>query len=229
MLFVLIALVTPRAFSSHLVSTLVLFFLMSLSNGEELSPRELFRRCARVPPDESAWRELFRRYRAPIFTGIAKVLGSSGEQHHRLFEEARQEFYVRLLANDCRALLAFRGDTEGEASYYLHRIAVNVALNVVKKNPKNKVDNIDDPDVRAPLVPGPGGSVLTRIDLEACLQQEMHGRNKARNILIFKLFALEGLKPSEIAEIASFHMSGHAVEIQISRTRKKLRECFGDK
>ncbi len=218
---------TPWPF---LFSTLLLFFLSALAHDDEIPPDELFRRCGRVPPEEKMWRELFRRYRDDINKAIGKVLGFSGWQHQRLFAEVQQEFNLRLLAHEGRALLAFRGQTEPEARGYLYRIATSTAITIAMRDKRKRLPSSDDPpNVHNAKIVKPDIEQGTRLDFEKCLQETQRGRNKARNILMFKLFALENLRPAEIAQIMGINMTAHAVEIQISRARGKLRKCFGAK
>lgn len=213
------------------IATLLFFILAAITNFEDLPPDELFRRCARVPPEKEAWQELFRRYQDDINKGLGKIIGASGWKHSRYFAEAQQQFIMRLLANEGRALRAFRGLTEYEAHGYLHRIAITVALNLVRSENRHKHGELPDPDVPSPqpqpIQPPP--EVSLRLDLEKCLNATLRGRNKARNILMFKLFALEELKPAEIGQIEGMHMTVRAIEIQISRVREKLRKCLGQK
>jgi len=230
---VLFALIAPAALDSllpALASALVLFFLLSLAEGEELSPKALFHRCARVPPDESAWRDFFQRYDKVIEQGICKVIGVAGWQRDRLGRDVRQNFHMRLLNNGRRALLAFRGETEFEARAYLQRIAVSVALTAAVKDKRTRPDELlEDEEQPKLIVRGPSEEIATRIDLENCLQKTLRGRNKTRNAIMFKLFAIDNLKPAEIAQIAGLNMTLRAIEIQISRIREKLRKCFDRK
>lgn len=207
-------------------SLLVLAILTHFANETELLPDELFRRCARIPPDARAWHELFRRYEQPIKIGICKVIGFSGWKHSRYFEEVQQEMPLRLLANNSRAMQAFRGHTEAEARWYLRCIATNVALNVIRREKRHTHSPMPDSDFLEPIPPQTGN--MLKGDLDKCLHENLSGRNKMRNILMFKLFAQEDLKPAEIARIVGMGMSAHAIEIQIGRTRAKLRKCFGE-
>lgn len=211
-------------------ATLLLVILAHITNDDELPPDELFRRCARIPPDEKAWHEFFRRYREPIHLGICKVIGFSGWKHGRYLHEVQQEFHLRLLANNSRAMAAFRGHTEAEARWYLRCIAANVALNVIRREARHQHSPIPEPDTpgsQSQKVPPRDDGV--RSDFEKCLQESLRGQNKLRNMLMFKLFALEDLRPAEIAKIAGLGMTAHAIEIQIGRIRDKLKKCLGQK
>lgn len=210
-------------------ATLLFFILAGVSHDEETPPDELFRRCARVPADEAAWREFFARYAECVKIRLGKVLGFSGWQRERLFEEAQQLFNLRLLTNDRRALLAFRGRTEPEARAYLQRIAASVAITIATGEKKKRLPSSDDPSTETRIKTEKPPDDDPRADLEKCLREKLRGRNKARNILMFKLFALEELKPAEIAQIHGMGMTARAVELQISRIREKLRKCFGPK
>ncbi len=209
------------------VTALLLIILAHIANDDEIPPDELFRRCARIPPDPKAWREFFRRYRDSINLSICKVIGFSGWKHSRYLQEMQQEFHLRLLTNNSRAMEAFRGHTEAEARWYLRCIATSVALNVIRREGRHQSSPLPEPDTPG-LQPKSVMSEFnaTRHDVEKCLREILRGKNKLRNILMFKLFALEGLKSAEIAQIAGLGMTAHAIEIQVGRIRLKLKKCL---
>ncbi len=215
----------PRAFYAQ---SFLLFFLLSAMDWGELSPRELFSRCARVPEDRHAWREFLRRYEKSLGLSICKVIGFPGERQYELFhDETWQNLYARLLTNDRRVLLAFNGNTEGEAHAYLKKVAVCAALNTIRKETRQPPSQpLDDDHLELPAHEDSGNKLISRTTLEQCLERHIRGRNKERKMLLFKLFALEDLRPAEIAMTAGINMSAHAIEIQISRMRKKMQKCF---
>ncbi|NUO78880.1 hypothetical protein HUU05_02305 [candidate division KSB1 bacterium] len=230
-LFISCALVlvgTERLPITFYAQTCLLFFLLSVMDWGELSPRELFSRCARVPEDRNAWREFLRRYEKSLALSICKVIGFPGDRQYELYyDETWQNLYARLLTNDRRVLLAFNGNTEGEAHAYLKKVAVCAALNTIRKETaKVPSRSLDDDALELPAHEDTGSTLIARATLEQCLERHIRGRNKEHKIFLFKLFALEDLRPAEIAMAAGINMSAHAIEIQISRMRKKMQKCF---
>ena len=202
----------------------------------ELPPRKLFRRCAQVPADEAAWNEFMRRYYTEVYRGICRVLGYPPcRQFDNHFDDVLQNFYQRLLANDRRALLAFRGNSEGEAINYIRRTAVNSALNFVRKRKQDRsLVPLDRPasedGQRSAIDPAEASDEDTILEREAVnkiLPEMLRGRNKNRNILLFKLAAFEGLSSQDIASIAGLEVTTRAVDNQVSRIRQRLQRELG--
>jgi DNA-directed RNA polymerase specialized sigma24 family protein len=203
----------------------------------ELPPDELFTRCAAVPADEAAWREFFRRYCNDIRVAIYRVIGFPPNGHHlHLFDDTLQRFHLRLLENDRRALLSFKGKTDNEARAFLRKISVSVACNVLRGEPPPKLSIYEpvtvkgeEPQSRIETLSDPANVteslILLRDEIEHCLDQVLHGPGKYRSMLIFKLCLFDGLSPEEIASISSLKISSpHAVEQLVSRIRQKIRQ-----
>ncbi|MGH7491457.1 MAG: RNA polymerase sigma factor [bacterium] len=211
-------------FSAAVAAALLSGALLALLQTAGLSPRELLHWCAALPPEEPAWKEFDKRYRQGLEAGICRVIGyPPSTKYNELFRDVLQNVYVRLLENDRRALLAFRGHSEGEAQAYLRRIAVSVALNEVRRR-RIVIPLLEDP------FPDPSSEddelqdLLSRISLNEVLERELRGRNKYRNILAFKMHVYEGCSASEIAGVQGMQVTARAVENQISRMRKKLQK-----
>ena len=223
-------------------SSLVLcfpFFVLAMfyetSASKNLAPGDLFSRCARVPSDRMAWEEFFRRYRRDIAGAIYRVLGfpPKGRFSH-LFDDVLQRFHQRLLENDRRALLSFRGKTEPEARSYLRKIAVGVAIKTLHCEPPAGI-SIDDckeddkVDYRHPADPdGSSEEFIAMMDaIDFCLDKILRGRNKRRNRMIFKLSVLEGCDSKDIVRMPGIRISSsHAVDQLVSRIRSKVCDCL---
>ena len=203
-----------------------------------LAADQLFRRCAIVPPDEAAWRELLQRYHQDIQTAIYRVIGFPPHGHHaQWYEDVLQKFRLRLLENDRRALRSFRGKTDTEARAFLRRVATSVAINALYHERARHI-HLDDPkdDSRrlAEALADPAAFnekyFILRKTIDESLENILHGHNKARNIVIFKLAVYDGLPAQEIADLPGLKAgSVHAIEQQITRIRSKLRECLEEK
>ncbi len=221
-------------FSSPLDPTHALFLLFSFLLVA-LTADTLFRRCAGVPTDNTAWRELFQRFQHDIDAKIYHMIGFPPHGHHaHLYNDVMQSFYLRLVENGRRALHAFRGKTDSEARAYLNRIAVSIAITILEKEPPH-VSLAEEDDGHLHRYQGmlADPSVLDekylvlRESLDACLEKVAPRKNKERNILIFKLAVYDGLSPQQLAGMPGFAgMSPHAIEQQITRMRRKLRRCL---
>ncbi|MGH7492794.1 MAG: RNA polymerase sigma factor [bacterium] len=199
---------------------------------QQLSPRNLFARCAALPNDEGAWQEFFRRYRAHMVSAICRILGySPAGRHYHLFPDVLQRVHLRLLENERRALRSFRGENEEAAQAYLRKIATGIALETLPQKGIVKLPLeafVDDNDrFRSPTVlEQPGASedyVALRQDIEAGLDKVLRGGKKYRNMLIFKLSFLCGFSPGDITRILGLKIgSRHAIEQLIYRMRGQL-------
>ncbi len=197
-----------------------------------LSADKLFKRCAGVPGDEGAWQEFFHRYQQDIRTAICRVIGfSSQNRYNYLFADIMQRFNLRLLENGRRALLSFRGKTDQEAKAFLRKVAASVAFSSVNQEklshplPLETSTDMPGDDVYIDPTTKDQEDYLILVDtIEQCLREVIHGKNKYRNILIFKLAILDGLSAKEIIEIRGLGFGTiHAVEQQITRIRSKLQ------
>ncbi|MGH7600735.1 MAG: RNA polymerase sigma factor [bacterium] len=198
----------------------------------DFSADKLFKRCAGVPVDESAWEEFFHRYQQDIRAGICRVIGFSPDtRYNHLLADIMQRFNLRLLENGRRALLSFRGTTDQEAKAFLRKVAARVAINILNQEKNSHSQPLD----QSSGVPGNGDFLdpitaeneeyLILLDtIEQCLREVIHGKNRYRNILISKLAIIDGLSAKEIVEIRGLGFSNlHAVEQQITRIRGKLQ------
>lgn len=213
--------------------------VLALSLGALLSnipPKDLFERCAAFPIDRVAWKDFLSRYNEEIEATIRRIVGYPPQgRYSYLFDDILQRFYHRLLENNRRALHALRGSEEAQARAYLRTIAAGITYKMIGHEPPHST----------PLAPteneGSEGGRLVKTSLpdsaswsaeaivllasmQTGLNRILRGRNKYRNMLIFKLATLDGFTPKEIARINCLHIkSRHAIEQLISRTRQKLR------
>lgn len=219
---------------SAAINLLALAVATLLSN---LTPKDLFERCAEPEIDRVAWKVFFTRYNADIEATVRRIIGYPGQGRYcYLFDDIIQRFYQRLLENDRRALHALRGIEERQARAYLRTIAAGVAYKMIESEPPisvpletSEADNKDSTQHSKLLVlPAPEtwseeAATLTA-SLNIGLLRILRGGNKYRNMLIFKLVALDGFTSKEISRFSCLRIkSHHAVEQLISRTRKKLK------
>lgn len=198
----------------------------------------LFQRCANVPEDKSAWQEFFERFQHSVDATIYHIIGFPPHSHYaHLYPDIMQNYYRRLLENDRRALLAFRGKTEAEARVYLCRIAASVALDAIRKEQREL------PPHASLETPAPNGLgrkperidtaalnedfIVLRESIDACLEKIATGKNWDRNILIFKLMVYDGFSAKQIASMPLFSgMEPHRIDVLVSRLRAEIRKCL---
>jgi DNA-directed RNA polymerase specialized sigma24 family protein len=210
------------------------FFISALLAAalHELSADMLFKRCAGVPVDQGAWEEFFHRYQQDIRAAVCRVIGfSSKNRYNHLCDDVLQKFNLRLLENGRRALLSFRGKTDQEAKAFLRKVAASVAFNIVNQEKNSHPqpseplqDGFESDEYIDPTSKNHENYLILLDTVEQCLREVIHGKNKYRNILIFKLAVIDGLSPKEIIDIRGLGVSSmHAVEQQITRIRSKIQ------
>ncbi len=149
-----------------------------------------------------------------------------------LVQDRVQEVYAKLLENDCRALQNFVGKNNDAIFVYLGTIAQNVVINYfVREKGTQKRPNISssldalyenqhfnelflDPSYsyKAPSADDYLNLETLKADIEDILDQYLKGKNKNRNLIIFKLYFYHEYKASEIVDALPYSLSLKTVE-----------------
>lgn len=156
--------------------------------------------------DGVAIRALYERYSPRVYAVVRRIAGDDD-----LAQDYAQEAWIRAI----RALPTFRG--ESRFSTWLHRIAVNAALQAVRKAETRSKREAPMPDA-VPVVPGPGDALLEQ-RLEVAMDRLPEGM---RRVLI--LHDVEGYTHEEIGELLGVN-SGTS-KSQLSKARAKMRELL---
>lgn len=138
--------------------------------------------------DQAAFRVLFERHRGEVARLVYRVLGPTND-----LEDVVQDVFVQVY----RSISEFRGSSR--FSTWLHRLAVNVAL--MNRRAKRSRPNLSDElpaDTAAPGI-GPDDDVIRRERVRVFYSLLDRMAEKKRTVFI--LHEIEGLSPSEIAEI----------------------------
>ena len=162
---------------------------------------EIIRRCKLG--DIAAFEELYQFYNKAMYRVARGILSN-----HEDAEDAIQEAFVRLY----KYIKKFR--FKSEFSTWMYRVVVNSCYNIARKRP---------PTAQVELHEGIGvqkhSSIETRLVLEQAL---VHLPVKTRTC--FVLFAIEGFKQYEIAEILNIKVG--TVKAQIFAAKRKLRDLM---
>ena len=214
---------------------------------------ELLSRCSRRPPDEIAWQEFVRRYHLTIRTNVLKTYYSKAKKEmdrkpqflEDTIEDLVQTVYIKLIEDQNEALNRFEGKHDNSIYQYLGIISINVVRDhfretKAKKRPKISFsldqlletsgdssllgENLSDIDGS----PMDGSSAYFTIkDIEGALKQAVAGRNKDRDILIFKMRYYEGLTLDEISKAVGPKVSAVSVGSILNRIIKRLKPLLG--
>jgi RNA polymerase sigma-70 factor, ECF subfamily len=162
--------------------------------------------------DRRAFERLYHAHVGRVFSICARMSGSRVRG-----EELTQDVFVRVWEK----LPSFRG--ESAFSTWLHRVAVNVALNDRKVQGRERSRTMEqDDDERDPgSMAGsvPAAPVAERLDLEAAIALLPPGARK-----VFVLHDVEGFTHEEIAEEMGVTPGG--TKSQLHRARMLLREAL---
>lgn len=213
----------------------------------ELGAAQLLARCSVRPVDEEAWQEFVRRYHATIRTAVLKTFrGKSREEVDRreqfpddTAEDLVQTVYCRLVDNRSQALQKFKGRHENSIYQYLMMISVNVVRDHFRemkalKRPKitYSLDEILAADGAAmyaekarieSAVESRSDPLYTMEEIENALRKAVGWRNRDRDVLIFKLYYLEGLTLDEIINLLELGITGVGVNSILNRIARRMR------
>jgi RNA polymerase sigma-70 factor (ECF subfamily) len=162
--------------------------------------------------DRRAFERLYRAHVDRVFSICVRMCGSRVRG-----EELTQDVFVRVWEK----LPLFRG--ESAFSTWLHRVAVNVALNDRKVQSRERSRTVDpdddDRDDARSLGSVSAAPVAERLDLEAAIALLPPGARK-----VFVLHDVEGFTHEEIAEEMGVTPGG--TKSQLHRARMLLREAL---
>lgn len=173
-----------------------------------------------LPAPSSALEGIFRQFHSQVFSAAYRITGSSQDA-----EDVLQTVFVRLLKRQDDI------DLQPSPGAYLHRAAVNAALDLMRARSRNRNIPLDD-GTGEPLPiesPEPHPERLQHDrELRRGLRQAILGLTP-KNAEIFMLRFLEGVSNSEIADILG--MTQTAVGVALHRSRhqvaKELRSFVG--
>lgn len=157
--------------------------------------------------DGQAVRVLYERYAPRVHAVVRRIAGDDD-----LAQDYAQEAWIRAI----RALPTFRGDSR--FSTWLHRIAVNAALQAARKAETRKKRQVPMPE-QIPANP-PRGDALLQQRLEWALDRLPEGM---RQVMI--LHDVEGYTHEEIGEVLG--VTSGTSKSQLFKARAKMRDMLG--
>lgn len=174
------------------------------STDRSSSEDELVRRAS--DGDGSAIRELYERHAPRVFAVVRRIAADEPTAH-----DYAQEAWIRAI----RALPSFRGDAR--FSTWLHRIAVNAALQAARRSSTREKRRVPMPK-RVPVDPEPRDVLLSE-RLEEALDRLPDGM---RQVLV--LHDVEGYTHREIGEMLG--VATGTSKSQLFKARTKMREML---
>lgn len=170
-----------------------------------LSEAQIIRKAS--AGDGPAIRQLYERYSPRVYAVVRRIAGDDD-----LAQDYAQEAWIRAI----RALPTFRGDSR--FSTWLHRIAVNAALQALRRSKTRRERQAPMPESIAvrPL----SRDSLLEVRLESAMDRLPEGM---REILI--LHDVEGYTHEEIGE--TLGVTSGTSKSQLFKARAKMRDMLG--
>ena len=201
--------------------------------------------CAREPWNRKAWLEFYDRFDDRIRLVIyreCKAMGVPNRdvQFQDTVEDLVQDVYMKLLANNCKALKDFIGASENSVYTYLGIIARNEVRNYFTKINAQKRPTVERSIDDLLNISEKGGKIRTKNitrspyadleveflkeEIENILDRIVTGSSKHRNKLIIKLNIYQGLSAEQIASQLPYDLSSKTVSNLITKIKQKLRQ-----
>jgi RNA polymerase sigma factor (sigma-70 family) len=161
---------------------------------------------------------IFREHHGAVYRAAYRITGNAADA-----EDVLQTVFTRLLRREEQP------DLSNSAGSYLHRAAVNAALDLMRRRKRARAVDLDE--VSEQLVDEDAGPERRRGSREiASRVREAMGRLSPRQAEIFSLRYLEGLGNLEIATMLGSSQTSIAVILHRARHRlqKELAPLEGD-
>ena len=194
----------------------------------ETSIRDLLQLCLSSDEQEQ-WGEFVRRTQPLIASVIINTVRGWRTPAPSLVDDLIQDTYVKLFANDKKALRAIKNEYENTIFGYLKVIASNVVRDHFRQ-PVNKADEIELSD--AALPPGPQDRerlefLHKKEEIKGILNTLSASETYQRDVAIFWLFYEQGYTAKEISLLPSFGLTVKGVEAVLFRLARHARERLG--
>ena len=163
--------------------------------------------------DSKAFGEIVRRYESMVASTIVNMIGNT-----QVAEDVGQDTFIRLY----KSLSEFRGDSK--LSTYIHRIAINLSLNELKKKKRLVslfIKNENSPQNTEIDIPDKGSGSEERNDLKEILELAINKLPvEFKSVVVLRL--VHGYSTKETSEI--LELPSGTVLSRLSRARDQLKK-----
>src|SRR5215469_15266970 len=200
----------------------------------ELSSSKLLQLCL-TSRAEAAWYEFVRRYQALISSVIVKTLRRCVNPRPSLIDDLVQETYLKLCADDFKALRRFECRHENSLAGFLKVVASNVTQDYLRGSLSQKrgsgkgEDDIEKAIPTADHFATSAESIERKImlgQIERCLETECPEANSTRDRKIFWLYYRHGLTARAISRRSDIGLSVKGVESALFRLTRLVKTKF---
>jgi len=192
---------------------------------DETSIRDLLHLCLSSDGEEQ-WREFVRRTQPLIASVIINTVRRWKTPAPSLVDDLIQDTFVKLFANDKKALRVAKNEHENTIFGYLKVIASNVVRDHFRQ-PANKADEIEINDAVFP--PGPRDRerlefLQKKEQIKRILETLSVSETYDRDIGIFWFFYEQGYTAKEISLLPAVGLTVKGVEAVLFRVARFVRE-----
>lgn len=153
----------------------------------------------------------FQKHHGAVFRAAYRITGSAEDA-----EDVLQTVFVRLLRREEEV------DLDERAGSYLHRAAVNAALDLVRRRKRSRAVALEQVEGELADEPAAGPEARRKSREVTARLREALTRLSPRSAEIFALRYFEGLTNLEIAGLLG--TSQTAIAVMLHRTRHRLRK-----
>ncbi len=212
----------------------------STSGGDlkELPLPELLQLCL-TTGDEIFWTEFIRRSQPLLARTILKALGGTAfARNSSLIDDLVQDTYLKLCANNCKALRLFKCRHEGGLPGFLKVIARNIANDYIrnsrsaKRGSGQELLNFEDPAIFRTIADSNRISPETAIlinQIEVFLVTRSQKCESERDNAIFWLYYRDGLCAKAISELPWIGLTVKGVESVLLRLTLEIKARVNSK
>lgn len=219
---------------------------------KKISNLELVKICA-FSQEEHFWDEFHKRFSKYIKLYIRKAWKNRSPKANvdspntkETLKDLAQEVYIKILEFDRQALRKFQGENDVSFLAYLAKISSNVVSEHFRRQSAEKrrglemsMETLLDEEVCELLGTRSLSSDYLSIDGEKlCLtllesqqisklmEDSLAGLNSKRDLLVFKLFVVEGLTSKQIIESENLDIKSSSIESIVRRVKDKIRHTL---
>ena len=195
---------------------------------EEISTRDLLHLCL-SSDEQTQWDEFVRRTQPLIASVIINTVRRWKQPAPSLVDDLIQDTYIKLFANERKALRAIKNEYENTIFGYLKVVASNVVRDHFRQ-PINKADEIELSD--AVLPPGPQDRERRKFldrkeEIKRILETLASSATYERDVAIFWLFYEQGYTAKEISLLPAVELTVKGVEAALLRLTRYVSEKLG--
>ncbi len=200
----------------------------------KLSVQELVSYCL-DSQDQDGWNEFVRRFQPLIAGVVTKCVFKRPRPKPDLIDDLVQETFVKLCANNFRALRNFSFKDDHGFFGFLKVVASHVVEDYFRERNSQKhgsgqeEDDIDDPRMPPPSGPHstqPVENVILMGQIDRCLTKLASDPNFTRDYTIFWLYYRQGLTAKAISKLPDIKLSVKGVESTLLRLTRYVKVCL---